>query len=130
MSYATSSFHHRQEREVVADGEGKQDTTRSLLRAVAEIIEKGFGYAWDGVCLAVAMPQSTTPYLQKEVEEWEELCTEFGFEYVDVEAVGRNEFGGKRARVMVCWCSMSYNVADGVSRTGGHGTDQGGARGK
>ena len=40
------------------------------------------------------MPQSTTPYLEKSFEEWEELCMEFGFEYVDAEAKGRNDFGG------------------------------------
>jgi len=76
---------------------GAQDTIRSLLRAVAEVIEKGVGYAWDGVCLAVAMPQSTTPWLDMGGEEWGELCTEFGFEYVDAEAVGKNEFGGEWA---------------------------------
>ena len=45
------------------------------------------------MCLAVAMPQSTTPYLEKPTEEWEELCIEHGFEYVDSEAKGKNEFG-------------------------------------
>ena len=57
------------------------------------MIEKACGYAGDMVCLAVAMPQSTTPYLDLEKEEWEETCLEFGFEYVDIEAKGKNEFG-------------------------------------
>lgn len=75
---------------------------RGGLRAVADVIQKASGYAWDGVCLAVAMPQSTTPYLEKEAEEWEELCREYGFEYVDAEAKGRNEFGGEGEQTMAC----------------------------
>ena len=45
------------------------------------------------VCLAVAMPQSITPYLEKSHEEWEELAMDYGFEYVDSEKKGKNEFG-------------------------------------
>ncbi len=56
------------------------------------MVKEGCGLSWDGVCLAVAMPQSTTPYLEKSDEEWEELCQEYGFEYVDFERKGRNEF--------------------------------------
>jgi hypothetical protein len=68
---------------------------RILLENVAEVVKEGCGYSWDGVCLAVAMPQSTTPYLEKSFDEWEELCQEFGFEYVDFESKGRNEYAGK-----------------------------------
>ena len=50
---------------------------------------------WDGAVLAVATPQSTTPHLQKTLEEWEGICSEHGFEYIDSEAKGRNEFGGE-----------------------------------
>ncbi len=65
-----------------------------LLENVAEVVKEGCGLSWDGVCLAVAMPQSTTPFLEKSFEEWEELCQEFGFEFVDFEAKGRNEYSG------------------------------------
>ena len=68
---------------------------RTLLRHVSEVVKEGCGFSWDGVCLAVAMPQSTTPYLEKDSEEWEDLCGEFGFEFVDFEANGRNEFSGE-----------------------------------
>lgn len=67
---------------------------KETLQAIADVMEKACGYSSDTVCLAVAMPQSTTPYLEKSFEEWEELCMEFGFEYVDAEAKGRNDFGG------------------------------------
>ncbi|KAF2635272.1 hypothetical protein P280DRAFT_198417 [Massarina eburnea CBS 473.64] len=69
------------------------DTIKETLRAIADVIEKACGYGGDQVCLAVAMPQSTTPYLEKSAEEWDELCMEYGFEFVDVEAKGKNEFG-------------------------------------
>jgi hypothetical protein len=44
--------------------------------------------------LAVATPQSTTPHLEKTIEEWEAICSDCGFEYVDSEAKGRNKYGG------------------------------------
>ncbi|RPB00039.1 hypothetical protein L873DRAFT_1789253 [Choiromyces venosus 120613-1] len=65
---------------------------REVLRAVQSIV-KGCGYAWDGVCLAVGMPQSLQPRLELEVEVWEEMCRECGFEFVDFEVKARNEFG-------------------------------------
>lgn len=67
---------------------------RDLMEGVAEVVKEGCGLMWDGVCLAVGMPQSTTPYLEKSFDEWEELCQEYGFEYVDFESKGRNEYSG------------------------------------
>jgi hypothetical protein len=69
------------------------DAVKEALKAIADVIEKACGYGGDMVCLAVAMPQSTTPYLDLEKEEWEETCLEHGFEYVDSEAKRKNEFG-------------------------------------
>ncbi|CAI6310952.1 unnamed protein product [Periconia digitata] len=70
-----------------------EDTIRDTLKAIADVIEKACGYGGDQICLAVGMPQSTTPYLEKSAEEWDEFCMEYGFEYVDSEAKGKNEFG-------------------------------------
>ncbi|KAF1944738.1 hypothetical protein EJ02DRAFT_340238 [Clathrospora elynae] len=69
------------------------DTIKETMQAVADVIERACGFGGDMVCLAVAMPQSTTPYLEKSSDEWEELAMEYGFEYVDSEAKGKNEFG-------------------------------------
>jgi hypothetical protein len=66
-----------------------------LLENVREVVKEGCGYGWDGVCLAVAMPQSTTPYLEKSFEEWEGICQDSGFEFIDFVKKGRNEFSGK-----------------------------------
>lgn len=49
----------------------------------------------EDIFLAIAMPQSTTPHIQKDFEEWEEMMREFGAEYIDFEMKGRNEFGGE-----------------------------------
>ena len=68
---------------------------KELLENVAEVVKEGCGYSWDGVCLAVAMPQSTTPYQEKSFDEWEEICRESGFEFVDFESKGRNEYSGE-----------------------------------
>lgn len=66
---------------------------QSTLKSISDVVDQNGGYGWEGVRLAVAMPQSTTPYLQKEYEEWDGMCGEHGFEYIDFEATGRNEFG-------------------------------------
>ncbi|KAF7871959.1 uncharacterized protein EAF02_009064 [Botrytis sinoallii] len=69
--------------------EAELQAFKVLLEGVAEVVKEGCGYTWDGVCLAVAMPQSTTPYLEKSFDEWEELCQEHGFEFIDFESKGR-----------------------------------------
>ncbi|KAK6503066.1 hypothetical protein TWF481_008102 [Arthrobotrys musiformis] len=57
-------------------------------------VVKACGYHWDGVCLAVTMPnRSVKSEGGKTVEEWEDLMMEFGFEFVDFEAKGRNDYG-------------------------------------
>lgn len=63
------------------------------MAAIKDVLEKADSYRGDAVCLAVAMPQSMTPNLEMGGEEWEELCMEYGFEFVDSEAKGKNEFG-------------------------------------
>lgn len=74
------------------DEAGLQEV-RALLEGVQRVV-KGGGYAWDGVCLAVAMPQSIAPALEMGHEEWEEVCEGFGFEFVDSQGMGRNEYSG------------------------------------
>ena len=66
---------------------------KAALAAIQAVIEKACGYGFDGVCLAVAMPQSKTPYLEKSFDDWEDICKDYGFEYIDFEAKGRNEYG-------------------------------------
>jgi len=69
------------------------DTIRETLQAIADVIERACGFGGDQICLAIGMPQSTTPYLERSTEEWDEMCIEYGFEFVDSESKGKNEFG-------------------------------------
>jgi hypothetical protein len=76
------------------------DEIQKTLKVIAQAIERAAGFSFDGACLAVAMPQGTTPYLDKSFEEWEGICGEHGFEYIDSEAKGRNEFGGRNVLLL------------------------------
>jgi hypothetical protein len=78
---------------------------QALLENVAEVVKEGCGLSWDGVCLAVAMPQTTTPYLEKSFNEWEDICQDFGFEFIDFESKGRNEYSGRltlHQSILIC----------------------------
>ncbi|KAK9248984.1 hypothetical protein V1506DRAFT_526615 [Lipomyces tetrasporus] len=58
---------------------------------------------WDGICLAVAISPATTKTLSSDdkdrvsieldPEEWETLLQPFGFEFIDIEQTGRNDYG-------------------------------------
>jgi hypothetical protein len=89
-----------------------------LLTAVARVVEgckeasskEGNG-EWDGVCLAVGLRRAVVPGLEVVEAEWEDVCMEGGFEWVDGEVVGRgrNEFGG------MCWVGFfDYFVASSL----------------
>lgn len=71
----------------------QQDTVKRTLTALQRVVG-ACGYVWDGVCLAVAMPQSLRPHLEMDTADWEDVCRAHGFEYVDYEVKGRNEYGG------------------------------------
>ncbi|KAI6245871.1 hypothetical protein HI914_05979 [Erysiphe necator] len=64
----------------------------NLLKSVGQVVKQGSGLVWGGVCLAVAMPQTVIPHLEKSYEDWEDLCQEFGFEFIDFEMKGRNQY--------------------------------------
>jgi hypothetical protein len=86
------------------------------MQAVADAIERACGFSGDQVCLAVAMPQSTTPYLDMPSEDWEDVCTDNGFEYVDFEKTGKNEFGEKVGvhRVRESLEACEWESAEGI----------------
>ncbi|KAK7205425.1 hypothetical protein BZA70DRAFT_289350 [Myxozyma melibiosi] len=55
---------------------------------------------FDGICLAVAVPSASQPSLSSatsavelEAEDWEVAFQPFGFEFVDLEKSGRNDYG-------------------------------------
>lgn len=66
---------------------------KATVEAIKHVIAKACGEYWEGPCLAVGTKQSTTTSLRLEGDEWDEFCQTHGFEYIDVEAKGRNEYG-------------------------------------
>jgi hypothetical protein len=73
-----------------------------LLAAVRDVVEKwvdgGSVLAWEGVLVAAAVGNSVAGGEEAVVfdaEEWDGECAEYGFEFVDAEAKGVNEFGEK-----------------------------------
>ncbi|KAK9359758.1 hypothetical protein V1504DRAFT_457060 [Lipomyces starkeyi] len=58
---------------------------------------------WDGISLAVAIPSATAKTLSSDdmnkasieldAEEWETLLQPFGFEFIDIQKKGRNDYG-------------------------------------
>ncbi|PTB69439.1 hypothetical protein BBK36DRAFT_1187106 [Trichoderma citrinoviride] len=70
----------------------------SLIRHVGSVLQKGLGgWDWDGVRLAVGIGEG-------EADEWDELCSEFGMEFVQLKSgqKEKNEYGEKTgiSRVM------------------------------
>lgn len=100
-------------RGVASDTEGPEvavdndDEPFALLAAVKDVIDQAHGGdgIWDGVCLAVGLPSSIvgvkeggmTPE-ERSLETWEDLCLEYGFEYIagDDRTKGRTAEGDLR----------------------------------
>ncbi|GKT40968.1 uncharacterized protein ColSpa_01149 [Colletotrichum spaethianum] len=75
------------------------DDTRALITEVGRVVREGLGgWGWDGVGLGIGVGDG-------DAEEWEELCAEWGLEFVQVRGgkkdEGKNEFGGLWPRVSV-----------------------------
>jgi hypothetical protein len=83
----------------------------SLIEEVGRVVREGLNGGstyggWEGICVAVGMKRGVLGWVSDGVEgeegremtaeEWDGVCTEFGFEYVDGEDSrgGRNEYGG------------------------------------
>ncbi|KAI5787150.1 hypothetical protein EDC01DRAFT_729238 [Geopyxis carbonaria] len=111
-------------------------TIKSTLTAAHALIT-ACGPAWDGVCLAVAMPQSLQPHLDlPEDESWDGLARDHGFEFVDFEARGVDEYGeaGGLARVGEAlaandWAGDGDDLSDGGSFGSFEGEGEGGEGG-
>lgn len=68
------------------------------MKAIQSITEQHAGYGADMMMLAVAMPyaQRTDSEVDKShQDEWDDMCTQYGFEYIDYSARGQNDYGEK-----------------------------------
>ncbi|OMP83194.1 hypothetical protein BK809_0004575 [Diplodia seriata] len=95
------------------NAEDEREQVLRTMDGIRKVVESGAGLGWDGVCLAVAVRGRAAGLVGTSeavvegqaaaaaaggdggwgVEEWEDAARERGFEYVDAEAKGRNEFG-------------------------------------
>ena len=73
----------------------------ATMRAIQAVTEAHASYdGEDGVMLAIVMPaneNATDASLTASTddEEWEDACTQYGFEYIDYSAKGKNAYGEK-----------------------------------
>lgn len=62
------------------------------MKAVSEVVERACGVMWDGTRLAVDL---TSANKDKSTVVAEELCLDLGFEYIHIDATGKNEYEEK-----------------------------------
>ncbi|TKX24933.1 hypothetical protein C1H76_2886 [Elsinoe australis] len=74
-------------------GLGLNHEVQATIAAIESVIETACGYGWDGMKLAVAMSAPGVKSSSLDYDEWEELCLDQGFEYIDADATGKNDFG-------------------------------------
>jgi len=77
-------------------GGGASDRFDKIIKSVEDVITKACGYTWEGVKLAVATSSTkmkTTNSKPLSADEWDDRCMEYGFEFIDAEAHGKNQFG-------------------------------------
>lgn len=75
----------------------EKDAIEETMKAIFEVSEEHMEYTANSLMLAIAMPSSAASEGQLKVEqdEWEDTCMQYGFEYIDVNAQGVNDFGEK-----------------------------------
>jgi hypothetical protein len=68
------------------------EDVEKTMKAVSEVVERACGVMWDGTRLAVDLISGNK---DKSTVVAEELCLDFGFEYIHIDATGKNEYGEK-----------------------------------
>ncbi|RDA84772.1 hypothetical protein CP532_1007 [Ophiocordyceps camponoti-leonardi (nom. inval.)] len=71
--------------DLASDAEYKKEELRVLVRDVGRVVGRLGGWEWDGVRLVVAVGDED----DDEVDEWDQLCLETGFEFVHVDPKNR-----------------------------------------
>lgn len=71
---------------------GWERGVQDAMRAVEEVVRRACGYEWEGTRLAVGTSAAGSAAML-DMEAWEERSMELGFEVVDADAKGKNEFG-------------------------------------
>ncbi|KAK5654792.1 hypothetical protein OQA88_6828 [Cercophora sp. LCS_1] len=114
---------------VVVFGLDGKSEAKELVAQVGRVVREGLGgWEWDGVLLALGVGEVEAGD-DEVVDEWEDVCTEWGLEFVHVgrddgKDGGRNEFGERmgveRAREALMANDWSGGgMADGEDEFGG-----------
>ena len=75
----------------------EREQIEEAMKAIQEVSEEHSGYGGDALMLAVALSGTASASMGEGMEqsEWEDICMEQGFEYIDFSAHGMNEFREK-----------------------------------
>ncbi|KAI5203404.1 hypothetical protein E4T39_04203 [Aureobasidium subglaciale] len=68
------------------------EEVEKTMKAVSEVVERACGMMWDGTRLAIDLTASNK---DKSTVVVEEQCLDLGFEYIHIDAKGKNEYGEK-----------------------------------
>lgn len=81
---------------------------------------------WDGICLAVAVPADSAASADLEAEDWEVAFQPFGFEFVDLEKSGRNDYGELQglARIREALETFGWQSGDSAGKQRLEGYDE------
>ncbi|KAI5240131.1 hypothetical protein E4T43_06260 [Aureobasidium subglaciale] len=94
------------------------------IKAVSDVVERACGMMWDGTRLAIDLTPSNKDKATVVVEE---QCLDLGFEYIHVDAEGKNEYGEKlgleRAREVLEANEWSSSAAEDEDEDGIGGID-------
>lgn len=80
-----------------SENKDTQEDVKAALQAIQAVTEEHVGYAADMAMLAVAVPtgKAIATSSSPDHADWEDICLEYGFEYIDYAGQGMNEFREK-----------------------------------
>lgn len=80
-----------------SDDDNISGDVEAAIKAIQDVSEEHMGYRADVVMLAVAVPKGKGTVSSNDAKhaDWEDLCLEHGFEYIDYAGRGTNEFREK-----------------------------------
>ncbi|TIA61204.1 hypothetical protein D6C76_10196 [Aureobasidium pullulans] len=125
-------FNSSDVRKESGDGDDAEVTipehVEATMKAVAEVVEKACGMMWDGTRLAVDL---TPANKGRSTINAEEICLDLGFEYIHMDATGKNEYGenlglerAKEALEANEWSASSADDDDDEDNVGGMDDEQ------
>lgn len=96
------------------DRRSTPEQIKATMEAIDGVINQACNYSWDGVKLAVALSNSKQDHNQdaSQLEELDDCAVDHGFELINANASGKNDFGEQQglARVVECIEANDWNA--------------------